>query len=258
MPRESASTRSVTVCRSSPTRVMRPLSARRGSQGALPSAPPPAMLRRMTFSLAADARRQRLVDAARELATESGSAGFTVAQAASRAGASLKGFYGCFAGKDELLLALLAEDSRVGATLVAERVSAHTAPVDRLRAYVDALFELVALPGALGYAGVLVREHRRLDVERPEDLRAALAPLVDLLATELADAAAAEVARTPEPQRDAETVFGLLLAGVTEVTFGRRDPADEAAHVWRLAACGLGVRVTTESIKSRRRKQGAR
>src|SRR3954467_13307915 len=177
MPRESASARSVTVCRSSPTRVMRPLSAPRGSEGALPSAPLRAILRRMTFS-AADARRQRLVDAARELATESGSAAFTVAQAAGRAGASLKGFYGCFAGKDELLLALLAEDSRVGATLVAERVSAQSAPGDRLRACVDALFELVALPGALGYAGVLVREHRRLDVERPDELRAALAPLI--------------------------------------------------------------------------------
>jgi AcrR family transcriptional regulator len=212
----------------------------------------------MTFS-GADARRQRLVDAGRELATETGSAAFTVAQAAARAGVSLKGFYGSFAGKDELLLALLAEDSRVGATLVSERVSAHAAPVDRLRAYVLALFELVAHPGALGYAGVLVREHRRLDVERPDELRAALAPLVDLLAHELSDAATAGHARTPEPTRDAQTIFGLLLAGVSEVTFGRHDPADEADHVWRLAASGLGVPAENfNAIKSSRRKQGAR
>lgn len=198
------------------------------------------ILWRMTFS-PPEARRQRLVDAARELATETGSAAFTVAQAARRAGASLKGFYSCFSGKDDLLLALLEEDSRVGATLVAEHVDAHVDPVDRLRAYVHGVFALVARPGALGYAGVLVREHRRLGADRPDDLRTALAPLVDLLAAELARASAAGRAATPDPGRDAETVFGLLLAGVHEVTLGRSDPSDEAAHVWRLCWSGLGA-----------------
>lgn len=217
----------------------------------------------MTFSTpspAAQARRQRLVDAARELATETGSAAFTVPQAASRAGSSLKGFYSCFVGKDDLLLALLAEDSRVGATLVAERVSAYAVPADRLHAYVFGLFELVAHPGALGYAGVLVREHRRLGVERPDDMRAALSPLVDLLAAELASAAAVGDATTPDPRRDAETIFGLLLAGVTEVTFGRRDPADEAAHVWRLAWSGVGAGDPSQvehPVQSSQPEQGA-
>jgi len=195
----------------------------------------------MTFSEPGEsaARAERLIDAARDLATESGSAAFTVADVARRARASLKGFYGCFPGKDDLLLALLAEDSRVGATLVAEQVAAHDDPVDRLRAYVDALFALVAQPGALGYAGVLVREHRRLGEQRPDDLRAALAPLVDLLATELAEAAAAGRASLTDPRRDAETVFELLLTGVLDVTLGRREPSDEAAHLWRLCWRGL-------------------
>ena len=198
----------------------------------------------MTFSAVpspVEARQERLIDAARELATETGSAAFTVAEVARSAGVSLKGFYACFAGKDDLLLALLEEDSRVGATLVAEQVGANDEPVDRLRAYVHGLFSLVAHPGALGYVGVLVREHRRLGEERPDDLRAALAPLVDLLARELAGAAAAGRATTPDPGRDAETVFGLLLAGVHEVTLGRRDPHDEAADLWRLCWSGLGA-----------------
>jgi AcrR family transcriptional regulator len=198
----------------------------------------------MTFSAVpspVEARQERLIDAARELATETGSAAFTVAEVARSARVSLKGFYACFAGKDDLLLALLEEDSRVGATLVAEQVAAHDDPVDRLRAYVHGLFSLVARPGALGYVGVLVREHRRLGEERPDDLRAALAPLVDLLARELAGAATARRAITPDPGRDAETVFGLLLAGVHEVTLGRRDPYDEAADLWRLCWSGLGT-----------------
>ncbi len=201
----------------------------------------------MTFSAVpspAEARQERLIDAARELATETGNAAFTVAEVSRRAGASLKGFYACFAGKDDLLLALLEEDSRVGATLVAEQVAAHDDPVDRLRAYVHGLFSLVAQPGELGYVGVLVREHRRLGEERPDDLRAALAPLVDLLAGELAGADAAGRATSPDPARDAQTVFGLLLTGVHEVTLGRRDPYDEAADLWRLCWSGLGTAAT--------------
>ncbi|HEX6310630.1 MAG TPA: TetR family transcriptional regulator [Acidimicrobiia bacterium] len=187
------------------------------------------------------ARMERLLDAARELADETGSAAFTVAQVADRAGMSLKGFYGCFAGKDDLLLALLEEDGRMGATILAELVAAHDDPVERLHAYVQGLFSMLTHPGAMGYAGVLVREHRRLGETRPDDLRVALAPIVDTLAAELRAAAAAGRAHTPDPARDAEVVFRLLLSGIHEVTLGRRDPADEAADLWRLCWSGLAA-----------------
>ena len=199
----------------------------------------------MTFSAGegagdrALARSERLLDAARELANETGSAAFTVAQVAERGGASLKGFYACFSSKDDLLLALLEEDSRVGATLLAEHIDGHREPVDRLRAYLHGIFWMVDRPGALGYVRVLVREHRRLGEERPDDLRTALAPLVDLLARELEPV-------SPDPARDAETLFGMLLGGVHEVTLGRRDPYDEADHLWRLWWSGLAA--TTERV----------
>ena len=67
-------------------------------------------------------RLERLVAAARDLANETGTAGFTVAQVAQRAGLSLKSFYRCFAGKDDLLVALLEEDSRLGSVILAEMV----------------------------------------------------------------------------------------------------------------------------------------
>lgn len=188
------------------------------------------------------ARLERLLDAARELANETGSAAFTVAQVAERAGMSLKGFYGCFAGKDDLLLALIEEDSRVGATLLAGIVDAHDDPVERLHAYVHGLFSMLTVDGAMGYAGVLVREHRRLGEDRPDDLRAGLAPLVDMLAADIEAAAGAGRARTPDPEHDAEVVFRLLLTGIHEVTLGRRDPADEAADLWRLCWSGLAPR----------------
>jgi hypothetical protein len=120
-------------------------------------------------------------------------------------------------------------------------VQAHDDPVDRLHAYVDGLFAMLAHPGAMGYAGVLVREHRRLGEVRADDLRVALAPLIDMLAAELAAAATAGRAHTPEPQRDAEVLFRHLLAGIHEVTLGRREPAAEAADLWRLCWSGLAA-----------------
>src|SRR5262245_30091613 len=95
-------------------------------------------------------RLERLVGAARELANETGRAAFTVSQVTARAGLSLKSFYRCFAGKDDLLVALIEEDSRLGAGIIAEIVDAHDEPAARLRAYVTGVFELLTLAGALG------------------------------------------------------------------------------------------------------------
>jgi AcrR family transcriptional regulator len=184
-------------------------------------------------------RMTRLVGAARDLADETGSAEFTVVQVARRAGFSLKAFYQCFAGKDELLLALVEEDSGTGAYLLADHLARHADPVERARAYVEGLFELLTHPGAVGYAGVLVREHRRLGESCPRELQQALAPLIDLLASELAGVDAAGGAEIRDPTRAAATVFGVLLGGINDVTTGRADPKEMAAWLWQFCWSGL-------------------
>jgi AcrR family transcriptional regulator len=184
-------------------------------------------------------RLERLVATARELADETGSAAFTVQEVCARSGISLKGFYGCFAGKDDLVVALLEEDSRIGAEILGETVDRHAEPADRLRAYVVGVFELLTLPGAAGYARMLVQEHRRLSEQRPDELRTALAPLVDLLAHELEQAARAGVITSGDTARDAETVFVLVLEGVHDVTLGRAEPLEQAQYIWRFCRNGL-------------------
>ena len=171
-------------------------------------------------------RAARLVDAARELANESGSSGFTVAQVAEHAGSSLKGFYRCFASKDDLLIALLAAESHTGAGVLADMV--RDRPGDPLHTYVTGIFELAALPAARGYTRVLVQEHRRLAETRAGALDAALAPLVDLLA------------RVAGNRRDAQTVFGLVLGGVHEVALGRCDARETAEYLAHFCRHGLG------------------
>ena len=184
-------------------------------------------------------RLERLVGAARDLANETGSASFTVQQVCARSGISLKGFYAGFPGKDELLVALLEEDSRLGAEILRGWVDAHTAPLDRLRSYVTGVFDLVALPGATGYARVLVGEHRRLSDEHPDDLERALAPLLSLLASEIDAATRAGAMASSDPARDANTMFAVVLGGVHDVTAGRADACETAEYLWEFCSSGL-------------------
>jgi len=186
-------------------------------------------------------RAARLVAAARDLADERHSSAFTVHEVAARAGSSLKGFYRCFTSKDDLLVALLAEDSALGATILADRVATEPTHAGRLHACVTGLLDLCTLPGAEGYARVLVSEHRRLSQERPDDLAAALAPIVQRIGATIAAAAAAGAAVSDDPRRDAETVFSLVLDGIHTVSFGRAAADECAAHLWRFCGRALCV-----------------
>ncbi len=149
----------------------------------------------MSFSEPPDEvdRRQTFVGTARALADETGSAAFTVAQLTTRAGLSLKAFYACFQSKDDLLLALLGEESRLGAEVLAGIIGKRSGP-STINAYVSGLFAMLAPKSAVGYAGVLVREYRRLIEFHDDELRDAVAPLVDLLASDI---------DSDDPKRDA-------------------------------------------------------
>src|SRR6185369_1864073 len=94
-----------------------------------------------------------------------------------------------------------------------------------LRAYVSELFDMLTLPGAIGYAGVLVREHRRLAELHDDELRDALAPFVDLLARDI---------DSEDPKRDARTMFAVLLGGIHDIVVGRvADTAELARYLER-------------------------
>jgi AcrR family transcriptional regulator len=189
----------------------------------------------MTFSTLdpaeLDARPDRLVATARDLANETGSAAFTVAQVTARAGLSLKAFYQSFKSKDDLLLALLGADSRLGAEVLEQRIGDRTGG-DALHTYVTVLFDMLTLPGAAGYAGLLVREYLRLVEHHGEELAKALRPLFDLLARHL---------DTSDPARDARTMFGVLLGGVHQVVVGNtRSTGELAEYLYRFCTQGVG------------------
>lgn len=184
------------------------------------------------------AHARQLLDAARDLALASGDAGFTVAEVARRAGVSVKTFYRHFAGKDELLLALIEDDSRRGVEHLRASLRAADDPLARLRAYVVGLLGFLA--EARGYAVMLVREHLRLAAEYPIELNHSLEPLLGLLTEELGAASHAGVLR-PTDRRDAVVVLHLVLAHLHALALGQLDeePGETAERLWQFCAAAL-------------------
>ena len=181
-----------------------------------------------------------LIDAARQLATEMGSADFTVQQVVRRAGQSLKSFYKYFEGKDDLLLALIEEDSLIGAAALGELVDESTDPLERLSAFVRSLV-IFGSVGDRGYVQVLLRERARLDQADNQRMAAALAPFMDLLEGLLVEAADAGLVRAGDPGRDALMIFNLVMASIHAQVLTDDDLAGEAAadYVWDF--CRVGV-----------------
>jgi hypothetical protein len=125
-------------------------------------------------------------------------------------------------------------------------VDSHRSPADRVHAYIRGLFDFLTHPGAVGYAGVLVREHRRLAEVYPTELRTSLAPLIGMLAAELTAAAEAGTAAVDDPVRVANTIFVLLLSGVSDVALSQADPRETAEWLWEFCWSAVhGERVAT-------------
>lgn len=193
-----------------------------------------------TSARAGDEAAGRLVAAARALMLEAGGPTFTVTQVVAAAGSSLKSFYRCFGSKDELLVALFADDSRQGAEALATMVGRRP-PEERLRTAVVGLFRFVSLHGRLPYAAALLGEHLRLAQARPDELRDVLRPYVALFERELVDAAGRGEIRPGDPERDARLLFHVVSSHLHALICHQidDDPAEVAEELWAFCSAAL-------------------
>lgn len=94
-----------------------------------------------------DARRRHLLEAAWHCAAEKRFAEMTVDDVCAEAGLSKGAFYGYFASKDELLVALLDEDSAALDRTLKEIDEEESSGVERLRRFSRAMLEHAGDPG---------------------------------------------------------------------------------------------------------------
>ena len=187
-------------------------------------------------------RSDRFVNAGIELIKTTGDTGFTVQDVVDQSGMSIRTFYLFFASKDDLLLAIHGTilSSEVEPRL-RRRCDVESDPIDKIKAFIDALFELSGTSGPSRKA-FIVQQHR-LAESRPDDLDLALEPQVNLFIELLTGAAdAGRVREGLDVETNARLLHHLILSVVEARVLGSKQSADISPdQVWDLCAATVGV-----------------
>lgn len=160
-------------------------------------------------------RARLLIDAAYDMLDTQGLEGLTIRAVLERTGLARRAFYDRFAGKDDLVLAVFEQTIRMAVTRFEDEVRSFPEPIDRLKHIVISIVFAQSSPQHEGLQGskrgaALSREHLRLGESRPMELQAAIGPLVDLIACQLADGMEAGQVRRTQSQRLAVLVYNLV------------------------------------------------
>jgi AcrR family transcriptional regulator len=185
------------------------------------------------------AQAQQIVKAARHLLETQGGQ-FTTQQLVKEAGVALQTFYRCFAGKDELLLAVLEDLVTEGALDMARLAEGIDDPIARLRFFVTRPIAL--LENNPDANRVVTAEHWRLHQLYPEEVARSTQHFSDLLEPEIEAAAGAGALSPVDPPRDAAMITKLVMAMVHHYAFiGLGDGVDVVNdHLWRFCLAALG------------------
>jgi|HubBroStandDraft_4_1064222.scaffolds.fasta_scaffold170333_1 TetR/AcrR family transcriptional regulator len=183
----------------------------------------------------------RIVQAAIELANETGGASFTLQQVVDRAGVALQTFYRYFGSKDELMLAFVEETSRAENARIATKAQGAKDPLERLRIIIMTPFRTAnrAVAGSLG--ATMSRELRRLRDNHGEELATVSSPYLTLLEDAVNDAAKAGLIDPEDAARDAQLILGMVEATFlhTSQGFVESDLDEAEAYVWRFCLRAL-------------------
>ena len=201
-----------------------------------------------------------IVDAARRLIAAKGSA-FTTQELVKEAGVALQTFYRYFAGKDQLLLAVVEDMVSESCVEYEQQAQRLNDPVARLRFYVTTVVGPVGTHGPdTAGARFITTEHWRLQQLYPDELAQAIRPFTDLLLGELGLAVEAGLLRPANPEYDAWLITQLVMAVYHHYAFATTDESGEeiGEHLWAFCLAALGGSAETPDIRRRSPRQGAR
>ena len=164
-------------------------------------------------------RSRSIVAAAYVLLDKEGLEGLTIRAVLVKTGLSRRAFYERFAGKDDLMLAVFEHTVRLAADHYRAQVATLTDPMARMELIVTCIVlgesTLKESGGNTSRRGAAMsREHLRLAQSRPDDLQAALDPLIALIAEQLFRGMEVGSVRDCAPQRLATLVYNLVATTV--------------------------------------------
>ena len=188
-----------------------------------------------------------IVDAARRLMVRKGE--FTTQELVKEAGVALQTFYRYFASKDELLVAVLADEIGEHTRTIEARAAEIDDPVDRLRVYVTWPLSMLHQPDRLAGEFAITTEHWRLHRLFPDEMARVDRPLVDLVRRTLLEAEAAGQLTPQDAARDAWLIVDMMRSVYHHYACAPLDrPIDEIAeHVWSFCFRAVGGTFTKGS-----------
>ena len=200
-----------------------------------------AAVRRSRLRIAQQVRQ--LLDAARRLIDSKGDE-FTTQELCAEAGVALQTFYRYFAGKDELLLAVIGDVMTDACEYWTAAAAELPDPLTRLRYFITSTLD--RLDGAdddAATARFIVSTRWRLHRNYAEELAEAEKPFVDLLRSEVNAAIDAGLLNPPDPEWDPWFVDALARSVFHFYAFAT--PADGELdlvkeRLWRFCLTALG------------------
>ncbi|WP_308222398.1 helix-turn-helix domain-containing protein [Frankia sp. AgB32] len=183
-----------------------------------------------------------LVEAAERLIATKG-ARFTTQELVKEAGVAMQTFYRHFAGKDQLLLAVVEDLITREVAGFQEAASGIADPLSRLRSYiVAALTTLGTQSSESAGSQFITTEHWRLHQQYPEEMAHATRPFADLVAGELDAARQAGLLDPSDVEQDAELVARLVMSVYHHYAFATAAEPMEVIgeRLWRFCLRGLG------------------
>jgi AcrR family transcriptional regulator len=161
-------------------------------------------------------REHRIVAAAYDLLDVEGLEGLTIRAVLARTGLARRAFYECFSGKDDLVLAVF-ETTLLGAAeyyaALAERLGD---PLESIREIAQGIvlgrYNLEQDPGESidRRSAAMAREHLRLAETRPDELQAALRPLLDFIAGQVRAGIRSGQLREADPDLQARLIYNIV------------------------------------------------
>ncbi len=186
-----------------------------------------------------------MLDAARRLIRDKGG-DFTTQDLVAEAGVALQTFYRYFASKDELLLAVIGDAMTEACDRWAEAAADIPDPMERLRFYVAAPLEGLAVDGPdAASVRFIVSTHWHLHRIFPKELAEAEKPFVDLLFAEVNAAAQAGLLHPQNPQWDAWFIVELLRSVYHYYAYAAQVDDDMAVikeKLWQFCRTALGAK----------------
>jgi AcrR family transcriptional regulator len=191
---------------------------------------------------------ERVVSAAGELLLEAGGPSFTVPELAKRARTSLATLYTYFAGKDEVLLAVVEDVTLSGRGVIEAELAGESDPVVRLRHIVQR--PILRTAESDGRARLIYfREAWRLAETFPAEIRALTDPSAGALQRALDEAVDAGAVVSDNTFRDSLNMRLYVWALVQAMQVGMLDDPDAvAADAWDFCTRALAIREPTPAL----------